>query len=164
NKKDNPRKDHFQNDRGRREQKSSRSYYNPLNASLTQFLHEASQGERVLAPRPIKNTHRGDRSSYCKYYKQNEHDTEECRDLLDFVEQGLKNGKFREYTSRYKQRDDDRRVRQWMNSLENKADKKRDEPKDRGTHRKLAMISRGIPEERNPLPRKQQKEAGTHAW
>ncbi|MED6111459.1 hypothetical protein PIB30_052472, partial [Stylosanthes scabra] len=63
-----------------------------------------SQVEKVPAPRPIKNNHRGDRHSYCKYHKQNGHDTEECRELLDFVEQGLKNGKFREYTSRYKHR------------------------------------------------------------
>ncbi|MED6141578.1 hypothetical protein PIB30_104856 [Stylosanthes scabra] len=96
NKKDNPRKDHFREERGRREHKSNRLYYNPLSV------------ERVPAPRPIKNVHKGDRNSYCKYHKQNGHDTEECRDLLDYVEQGLKNGKFREYTSRYKQRDDDR--------------------------------------------------------
>ncbi|MED6181811.1 hypothetical protein PIB30_022840 [Stylosanthes scabra] len=90
NKKDNPRKEHFREDRGRREHKSN----------------------RVPAPRPIKNIHRGDRNLYCKYHKQNGHGMEECRDLLDFVEQGLKNGKFHEYTSRYKHRDDDRRVRQ----------------------------------------------------
>ncbi|MED6128366.1 hypothetical protein PIB30_096996 [Stylosanthes scabra] len=106
NKKDNPRKEHLKEDRGRKEHKSNRSYYNPLNISLAQFLNE------VPAPRPIKNTNRRDRHSYCKYHKQHGHDTEECRDLLDFVEQGLKNGKFREYTSRYRNRDDDRRVRQ----------------------------------------------------
>ncbi|MED6122914.1 hypothetical protein PIB30_044348 [Stylosanthes scabra] len=107
------------------------SYYNPLNVSLTQFMNEVSQVERVPAPRPIKNIHRRDRNSYCKYHKQNGHDTEECRDLLDFVEQRLKNGKFREYTSRYKHRDDDRRVRQRMNSPKTKADKRKDEPKER---------------------------------
>ncbi|MED6188174.1 hypothetical protein PIB30_083491, partial [Stylosanthes scabra] len=55
NKKNNPRKDHFRVDRGQREKKSSRSYYNPLSVSLTQFMHEVSQVERVPAPRPIKN-------------------------------------------------------------------------------------------------------------
>ncbi|MED6222558.1 hypothetical protein PIB30_065559 [Stylosanthes scabra] len=154
NKKDNPRKDHFREERGQREQRSNRSYYNPLSVSLAQFFHEVSQVERVPAPRSIKNVHRGDQSSYCKYHKQNGHDTEECRDLLDFVEQGLKNGKFHEYTSRYKQRDDDRRVRQRMNSPENNADKKKDEPKDHGTHCEIAMISGGIPEEGNPPSKK----------
>ncbi|MED6164067.1 hypothetical protein PIB30_086170 [Stylosanthes scabra] len=91
----------------------------------------------------------GDRNLYYKYYKQKGHDTEECSDLLGFFEQGLKNGKFHEYTSRYKQRDDDRRVRQRMNSPENKDDKKIDEPKDRGTHHEFAMLSEGILEEGN---------------
>ncbi|MED6178047.1 hypothetical protein PIB30_104009 [Stylosanthes scabra] len=44
-----------------------------------------------------------------------------------------------------------------MNSPENKADKKRDEPKDRGTHREIAMTSEGIPEEGNPPSRKAAK-------
>ncbi|MED6126818.1 hypothetical protein PIB30_082128 [Stylosanthes scabra] len=82
---------------------------------------------------------------------------QQCSDLFGFVEQGLKNGKSREYTSRYKQRDDDRRVRQRMNSPENKADKKRDELKDRGTHCEIAMTSEGIPEEGNSPSRKAAK-------
>ncbi|MED6174904.1 hypothetical protein PIB30_073337 [Stylosanthes scabra] len=60
NKKDNPQKEHFREDRGRREHKPSRSYYNLLSVSLTQFLNEVSQVEELPAPRPIKNTHRGD--------------------------------------------------------------------------------------------------------
>ncbi|MED6111101.1 hypothetical protein PIB30_049415 [Stylosanthes scabra] len=96
----------------------------------------------------------GDRNLYYKYYKQNGHDTEECSNLLGFVEQGLKKGKFREYTRRYKQRDDDRRVRQRMNNPENKTNKKRDEPKDHGTHREIAIILEGIPEQENPPSKK----------
>ncbi|MED6223073.1 hypothetical protein PIB30_070484, partial [Stylosanthes scabra] len=89
-KKDNPRKEHFRDDRGRKEHMSNRSYYNPLNVSLAQFLNEVSQVERVPAPKPIKNTSRGDRSSYCKYNKQHGHNTEEYRDLFDLIEKGLK--------------------------------------------------------------------------
>ncbi|MED6174177.1 hypothetical protein PIB30_066505 [Stylosanthes scabra] len=163
NKKDNPRKEHFRDDRGRKEYRSNRSYYNPLNVSLAQFLNEVSQVERVLAPRPIKNTSRGDRRSYCKYHKQHGHDTEECRDLLDFIEEGLKNGRFREYTGRYRNRDDERRVRQRQNSPEPKAERMRDEPKERSAHREIAMISGGIPDEGNPHVRRQQNEASTHA-
>ncbi|MED6164035.1 hypothetical protein PIB30_085781 [Stylosanthes scabra] len=77
NKKDNPRKEHFMENRGRKEHRS--------NVSLAQFLNEVSQ---------------------------HGHDTEECQDLLDFIEEGLKNRKFREYTGRYRNRDDERRVRQ----------------------------------------------------
>ncbi|MED6127963.1 hypothetical protein PIB30_093119 [Stylosanthes scabra] len=122
-KKDNPRKEHFRDDRGRKEHRPNRLYYNPLNVSLAQFLNEVSQVERVPAPRPINNTSRGDRHSYCKYHKQHGHDTEECRDLLDFVEQGLKSGKFRENTGTYKNRDDERRVRQRPNNLEPKTER-----------------------------------------
>ncbi|MED6172812.1 hypothetical protein PIB30_053405 [Stylosanthes scabra] len=147
-KKDNPRKEHFRDDRGRKERRSNRSYYNPLNVS---------QVERVPASRPIKNTSRGDRHSYRKYHKQHGHDTEECRDLLDFVEQGLKNEKFREYTDRYKNRDDERRVRQRPNSPKPKPERRKDEPRKRGTHREIAMILGGIPEEGNPPSRKAAK-------
>ncbi|MED6144776.1 hypothetical protein PIB30_018624 [Stylosanthes scabra] len=53
-KKEASRKDLPQEDRSRREQRSGRSYYNPLNVSLTTFLHEVSQVERIPAPRAIK--------------------------------------------------------------------------------------------------------------
>ncbi|MED6200006.1 hypothetical protein PIB30_081173 [Stylosanthes scabra] len=120
NKKDNPRKEHFRDDRGRKEHRSNRSYYNPLNVSLAQFLNEVSQ---------------------------HGHDTEECRDLLDFIEEGLKNGKFRKYTGRYRNRDDERRVRQRQNSPEPKLERRRDEPKECSAHREIAMISGGIQDE-----------------
>ncbi|MED6194858.1 hypothetical protein PIB30_032408 [Stylosanthes scabra] len=116
-----------------------------------------TQIQQVPALRPIKNTSRGDWHSYCKYHKQHEHDTEECRDLLDFVEQGLKNGKFREYTSRYRNRDDERRVRQRPNNPESKTERRKDEPRERGTHREIAMISGGIPQEENPPSKKAAK-------
>ncbi|MED6177885.1 hypothetical protein PIB30_102335, partial [Stylosanthes scabra] len=157
NKKDNPRKEHFREDRGRKEHRSNRSYYNPLNVSLAQSLKEVSQVEKVPAPRPIKNTHKGDRHSYRKYHKQHGHDTEECRDLLDFVEQGLKNGKFPEYTSRYGNRDDERRVRQRTNSPEPKTEKRKDEPREHGTHHEIAIISGGFPKEGNPPSKKAAK-------
>ncbi|MED6127563.1 hypothetical protein PIB30_089198 [Stylosanthes scabra] len=114
-------------------------------------------------PSPIKNTSRGDRHSYCKYHKQHGYDTEECRDLLDFVEHGLKNGKFREYTGRYKSRDDEIRVRQRPNNPEPKTERRKDEPRERGTHREISMISGGIPKEGNPHLKRRQSEADTHA-
>ncbi|MED6196518.1 hypothetical protein PIB30_048245 [Stylosanthes scabra] len=133
--------------------KSPRSSDTPWKSN-PQFLNEVSQVERVPAPRPIKNTSRGDRRSYCKYHKQHRHDTEECRDLLDFIEEGLKNGRFREYTSRNRNKDDERRVRQRQNSPETKAERRRDEPKERNAHREIAMISGGIPDEGNPPSKK----------
>ncbi|MED6111782.1 hypothetical protein PIB30_055525 [Stylosanthes scabra] len=132
NKKDSARRDQFREEKGRRKQRPNRSYYNPLNISLAQFLLEVSQVEKVPAPMAIKNVHRGDRNLYCKYHKQNRYDTEECRDLLNSVEQGLKNGKFCEYINKYRQRDDDRR---------SKAERKKDDPKEHGVHREIAMIS-----------------------
>ncbi|MED6184160.1 hypothetical protein PIB30_044826 [Stylosanthes scabra] len=122
------RKDLSREDCSRREQRSGRSYYNPLNVSLATFVHEVSQLNRIPAPRAIKNTHRGDRNAYCKYHKQNGHDTEDCRDLFEFVEKGLKKGKFREYTGRSNDRRDDKRTRQRMDSLD-KSTEGKDEPK-----------------------------------
>ncbi|MED6203986.1 hypothetical protein PIB30_004573 [Stylosanthes scabra] len=143
------RKDLPREDRSRREQRSSRSYYNPLNVSLTTFIHEVSQVERIPAPRAINNTHRGDRNAYCKYHKQNGHDTEDCRDLLEFVEKGLKKGKFREYTRRSNDRGNDRRTRQRV-SRPNKSTKGKDEPKEGVARREIKMISGGLPDEGNP--------------
>ncbi|MED6136379.1 hypothetical protein PIB30_055579 [Stylosanthes scabra] len=134
NKKDNPRKEHFRDDTRRKEHRSNRSYYNPLNVSLAQFLNEVSQVERVPAPRPIKNTSREDRRSYW-----------------------LKNGRFHEYTGRNRNKDDERRVRQRQNSPETKAERRRDEPKEHSAHREIAMISGGIPDEGNPPSKKAAK-------
>ncbi|MED6208721.1 hypothetical protein PIB30_047886 [Stylosanthes scabra] len=77
-----------------------------------------------------KGRREGDKNLYYKYYKQNGHDTEECNDLLGFVEQGLKNGKFYEYTNKYRQRDDDRRV----SEQPGKQDRKKTDPKERSMH------------------------------
>ncbi|MED6153017.1 hypothetical protein PIB30_097510, partial [Stylosanthes scabra] len=85
------------------------------------------------------------------------HDTEECRDLLDFIEEGLKNRRFREYTGRNRNKDDERRVRQRQNSPKTKAERRRDEPKERSAHREIAMISGGIPDEGNPPSKKAAK-------
>ncbi|MED6165841.1 hypothetical protein PIB30_103509 [Stylosanthes scabra] len=136
NKKDNPRKEHFREDRGVSSRKSA--------SSKTHKEHPQRR-----------------QTSYCKYHKQHRHP--QCRDLLDFVEQGLKNGKFREYTSRNKNKDDERRVRQRPNSPDPKTERRKDEPKERSTHHEIAMISRGIPEEGNPSSKKAGKEADTHA-
>ncbi|MED6160544.1 hypothetical protein PIB30_052369 [Stylosanthes scabra] len=132
-KKKTSRKDLPREDRNRLEQHSGRSYYNPLNVSLATFLQEVSQVERIPAPRAIKNTHRGEWNDYCKFHKQNGHDTEDCRDLLEFVEKGLKKGKFREYTGRSNDRRDDKRTRQRVDSPDKSIEGK-DEPKE-GTTR-----------------------------
>ncbi|MED6148634.1 hypothetical protein PIB30_054851 [Stylosanthes scabra] len=136
------------------------SYYNPLNVSLTTFLHEVSQVERVSAPRAIKNNHKGDQNAYCKYHKQNGHDTEDCRDLLEFVEKGLKKGKFREYTGRSGDRRDDRRTRQRADSPE-KSTKGKDDHKEGVVRREIKMISGGLPDEGNPPSRKAAKKEQT---
>ncbi|MED6145163.1 hypothetical protein PIB30_022473 [Stylosanthes scabra] len=141
-KRESNRKDPLWEDRSRREQRSGRSYYNPLNVSLKTFLHE--------------NSSRGDRNAYCKYHKQNGHDTEDCRDLLEFVEKGLKKGKFREYTGRSSYRRDDRRTRQRVDSPEKSAEGK-DEPRDGVVRREIKMISGGLPDEGNPPSRKDAK-------
>ncbi|MED6108234.1 hypothetical protein PIB30_021690 [Stylosanthes scabra] len=117
---------------------------------------EEFQVERIPALRAIKDIHRGDRNAYCKYHKQNGHDTEDCRDLLEFVEQRLKKGKFREYTERNSERGDDRRTRQRVNSPD-KSTERKDEPKEGVTRRTIKMISGGLPDEGNPPSRKAAK-------
>ncbi|MED6205278.1 hypothetical protein PIB30_016261 [Stylosanthes scabra] len=82
--------------------------------------------ERISARHAIKNTHGGDWNAYCKYHKQNGHNTEDCRDLLGFVEQGLKVGKFCEYTDRRSNRGDDRRTRQRVSSPDSKSTGRKD--------------------------------------
>ncbi|MED6120918.1 hypothetical protein PIB30_025402 [Stylosanthes scabra] len=156
------RKDLPREDSSRHEHSSGRSYYNPLNVSLATFLHEVSQVERIPAPRAIKKTCRGDWNAYCKYHKQNGHDTEDCRDLLEFVEKGLKKGKFREYTGRSNDRGDDRRTRQRVGSPD-KSTEGKDEPKDGVARREIKMISGGLPDEGNHHPGKRPKGVNTHA-
>ncbi|MED6221626.1 hypothetical protein PIB30_056620 [Stylosanthes scabra] len=73
---------------------------------------------------------------------KNDHDTEDCRDFLEFVEKGLKKGKFHEYTGRSSDQKDDRRTRQRVDSPE-KSTEGKDEPKDGMTRREIKMISEG---------------------
>ncbi|MED6187405.1 hypothetical protein PIB30_076127 [Stylosanthes scabra] len=124
--------------------------------------NSVSQVERIPAPRAIKNSHRGDRNAYCKYHKQNSHDTEDCRDLLKFVEKGLKKGKFREYTRRSSDRKDDRRTRQRVDSPE-KSTEGKDEPRDGVARREIKMISGAFRMKETHHPGKRPKGASTHA-
>ncbi|MED6198508.1 hypothetical protein PIB30_066972 [Stylosanthes scabra] len=101
NKKDNARKDQFREEKGRIEQRPNISYYNPLNISLAQFLHEVSQVERVQRGQKLvlqipqtKRTRHGRMQTPSRV----------CRAKI-------KNEKFREYTNKYRQRDNDRRAR-----------------------------------------------------
>ncbi|MED6112685.1 hypothetical protein PIB30_063817 [Stylosanthes scabra] len=154
--KDTGRKDPPREDRSRREQHSGRSYYNLLNVSLTTFLHEVSQVERIPALRAIKHNNRGDRNAYSKYHKQNDHDTEDCCDLLEFIKKGLKKGKFREYTGRSHDRRDDRRTRHRADSPKKSAEGK-DDRKAVVVRREIKMISRGLPDKGIPPSRKASK-------
>ncbi|MED6148227.1 hypothetical protein PIB30_051061 [Stylosanthes scabra] len=103
-----------------------------------------------------KRHHRGDRNAYYKYQKQNGHDTEDCCDLLEFVEKCLKKGKFREYTGRSGDRRDDRRTRQRADSPK-KSTEGKNEPKDGVVRTEIKMISGGLPDEGNPPSRKATK-------
>ncbi|MED6205744.1 hypothetical protein PIB30_020531 [Stylosanthes scabra] len=132
------RKDLSREDCSRREQRSG--------------TPKLSQVEKIPAPRAIKNNNRGDRNAYCKYHKQNGHDTEDYRDLLEFIEKGLKKGKFREYTGRGSDRRDDRRTRHMADSPERKNDSK-----EVVVRREIKMISGGLPDEGNPPSRKAAK-------
>ncbi|MED6151005.1 hypothetical protein PIB30_078123 [Stylosanthes scabra] len=89
--------------------------------------------------------------------RKNGHDIEDSRDLLDFVEQGLKKDKFRECTGRSSDRDDDRRTRQRVDSPDSKSVGRKDDRKDGVTRREIKMISGGLPDEGNPPSRKAAK-------
>ncbi|MED6203641.1 hypothetical protein PIB30_001339 [Stylosanthes scabra] len=86
----------------------------------------------------------------------------DCRDLLEFVEKGLKKGKFHEYTGRSGDRRDDRRTRQRENIPEKSTEGKNDH-KDGVDRREIKMISGGLPGEGNPRPGKQPKGTNSHA-
>ncbi|MCI02903.1 hypothetical protein A2U01_0023937, partial [Trifolium medium] len=71
--------------------------YTPLNTSREKILHDCLNAEfadaGIRPPREIRENSRTDKSKFCRYHKSVGHDTEDCIQLKDAIEELIKMGK-----------------------------------------------------------------------
>ncbi|XP_015963412.1 uncharacterized protein LOC107487307 [Arachis duranensis] len=84
----------------------------------------------LLKPRPLKDRTGGNKSLYCDYHKGYGHQTQDCFDLRDALEQAIRDGKLSEFSHlirepRRRQRDQD------SEEAKTRAAKRRQEPEDK---------------------------------
>nr|XP_009412846.1 PREDICTED: uncharacterized protein LOC103994237 [Musa acuminata subsp. malaccensis] len=68
----------------------------PLNAPRTEIFLQIREKGLLRPPNPVKATHK-DRSKYCRFHRDYGHDTEDCRDLQNQIEELIRRG----YLGRY---------------------------------------------------------------
>ncbi|MCH81550.1 hypothetical protein A2U01_0002340 [Trifolium medium] len=98
-----PKKDErAREERGRRIPRGGYTEYTPLNTSREKILQDCLNTEYADAgirpPRETRENSRTDTSKFCRYHKSAGHDTEDCIQLKDAIEDLIKLGKLSRYT------------------------------------------------------------------
>ncbi|RRT78330.1 hypothetical protein B296_00001264 [Ensete ventricosum] len=70
----------------------------PLNSTRTEIFFQIREKGLLKAPNPMKtHSERRDKRTYCRFHREYDHDTEECRDLRYQIEDLLRHGHLRRY-------------------------------------------------------------------
>ncbi|MCH88341.1 hypothetical protein A2U01_0009225, partial [Trifolium medium] len=89
-------------ERGRRTPRGRYHEYTPLNTSREKILQECLNTEFVDAeirpPKELRENSRTEKGKFCKYHKSAGHETEDCIQLKEAIEDLIKQGKLNEYT------------------------------------------------------------------
>ncbi|MCH81529.1 hypothetical protein A2U01_0002318 [Trifolium medium] len=98
-----PKKDkRAREDRGHRGPGGGYPEYIPLNTTREKILQKCINAEfadaGIRPPREIKENPRTDRSKYCRFHRSARHETEDCVQLKDTIEDLIKRGKLNRYT------------------------------------------------------------------
>ncbi|MCH97983.1 gag-pol polyprotein [Trifolium medium] len=98
-----PKKDErTREERGRRAHRGGYPEYTPLNTPREKILQECLNTEfadaGIRPPKELRENPRTDKSKFCKYHRSAGHDTEDCIQLKEAIEELIKQGKLNRYT------------------------------------------------------------------
>ncbi|XP_025702599.1 uncharacterized protein [Arachis hypogaea] len=103
--------------------------YNPLTFPITEVYQQIAEKGILPKPRPLKDRTGGNKNFYCDYHKGYGHQTQDCFDLKDALEQAIREGKLPEFSHlireprrRYRDQDEEGKIR---------SAKRRQEPEDK---------------------------------
>ncbi|XP_015965613.1 uncharacterized protein LOC107489376 [Arachis duranensis] len=133
--------------------------HSDYNQPRQQVYQQIAEKGILSKPRPLKDRTGGNKSLYCDYHKGYGHQTQDCFDLRDALEQALRDGKLSEFSHlirepRRQQRDQDSeeaktQTAKWRQESEDKdhgltvinvVTAKNTAPRSRSTHKKDAKI------------------------
>ncbi|MCI30990.1 hypothetical protein A2U01_0052201, partial [Trifolium medium] len=104
NKNPSKREEKNKEDRGWKTLRGNYIGYTPLNTSRETILQECANAEFAEAgirpPREIWENPRMDTTKFCRFHRSAGHDTEDCIQLKDAIEDLIKIGKLSRYTTR----------------------------------------------------------------
>ncbi|XP_057747674.1 uncharacterized protein LOC130966871 [Arachis stenosperma] len=103
--------------------------YTPLTLPIMEVYQQIAEKGILSKPRPLKDRTGGNKSLYCDYHKGYGHQTQDCFDLRDALEQAIRDGKLSEFSHLI--REPRRRYRDQDEEGKTRSAKRRQEPKDK---------------------------------
>ncbi|XP_025611963.1 uncharacterized protein [Arachis hypogaea] len=103
--------------------------YTPLTLPIMEVYQQIAENGILSKPRPLKDRTRGNKSLYCDYHKGYGHQTQDCFDLKDALEQAIRDGKLTELSHLI--REPRRRHRDQDEEGKTRSAKRRQEPEDK---------------------------------
>ncbi|XP_072059655.1 uncharacterized protein [Arachis hypogaea] len=102
--------------------------YTPLTLPIMEVYQQIAEKGILSKPRPLKDRTGGNKSLYCDYHKGYGHQTHDCFDLNDALEQAIRDGKLIEFSHLI--RKPRRRHRDQDEEGKTRSAKRRQEPED----------------------------------
>ncbi|XP_057755482.1 uncharacterized protein LOC130974638 [Arachis stenosperma] len=103
--------------------------YTPLTLPIMEVYQQIAEKGILPKPRPLKDRTGGNKNLYCDYHKGYGHQTQDCFDLKDALEQAIREGKLTEFSHLI--REPRRRYRDHNEEVKTRSAKRRQEPEDR---------------------------------
>ena len=80
--------------------------YSRLNTARSQILMDIEKDKDVIWPKPLRTEgERKNQHLYCRFHKDNCHNTDDCRQLKDKIEFPIRRGKLAKYYKGWEQRE-----------------------------------------------------------
>nr|XP_025617260.2 uncharacterized protein LOC112709590 [Arachis hypogaea] len=105
--------------------------YTPLALPIVEVYQQIAEKGILPKPRPLKDRTGGNKNLYCDYHKGYRHQTQDCFDLKDALEQAIREGKLDAFSHLI--REPRRRYRDQNEEAKTRSTRRRQEPED-GNH------------------------------